>query len=463
MNDATDVYAGEDIKARKMSAPDPLLNRQETKPEREPQSPATPESIRKQIAIRRQSLNRDKSILELLRDRGLGSNEGDDEDEDEDYGANTESSYDASNSFEAPQTPPHTSCLPCFRLWPLKYYYASSESYGPKSGAKASVVESAFGEASVLDKGDAPAEDSDANTSTPTGWEAAKRATHSVNFVQKLKSGKQTDAHARLRGYLAFVPAMLIRQLDAVAATTAATAVATRATAESEHGPHGSSNNVSMKSLLRGSMAVSPSLERRQGVVFFADLSGFTKLTEKLAVHPHGAELLCAALDQVYALLLGAANQWGGDAVKFAGDAILFCWSVSDDDDETDRNIDLRQCCERAIRCSDLVHQLIKAHPPVAGVQLTLHAGLCVGPLACCVLGGATLQPRRFEFVVCGPPLAQLAVAEPAAKPGETVLSPEAAALVAGSGLCRLEAIQSPDPAAGYFRLKGMTLVLLAK
>jgi len=451
MNDGINSPSGEQTKLRKASAPDPLLNCHETQSEREPQIPATPEAIRKQIAMRRQSLNRDKSILELLRDRGQGTEDGDDEDD----SANTESSYDASSSFEASPTP-RTSCLPCLRIWSSKNGNASSKSHGSKSGVKAaSIVESVVGQATAAAEGDdATAED--ANASTPTGWEAAKRATHSVNFVQKLKSGKQTDAHARLRGYLAFVPAMLINQLDSVSATAAATAAATRPIKQNEHGFNGNSNKHSTKpTMLRGSMAVAPSLERRQGVVFFADLSGFTKLTEKLAVHPHGAELLCAALDQVYALLLGAANQWGGDAVKFAGDAILFCWTVSDDDEDKS-NDGLRLCCERAIRCSDLVHQLIKAHPPVAGVQLTLHAGLCVGPLACCVLGGATLQPRRFEFVVCGPPLAQLAVAEPAAKPGETVLSPEAAALVTGSGLCRFEPIQSPDPAAGYFRLKGM-------
>jgi class 3 adenylate cyclase len=188
-------------------------------------------------------------------------------------------------------------------------------------------------------------------------------------------------------------------------------------------------------------------------------LSGFTKLTEQLAVHPHGAELLCQALDQVYALLLVEADKWGGDAVKFAGDAILFCWPVTAaSSSETDHAVyraELALCCARAVRCSDAVHKLIQAHPPVAGVQLTLHAGLCAGPLACCVLGGGTLQPRRFEFVVCGAPLAQLALSEPAAKPGETVLSPDAAALVADTGLCRLEAIRAPNPAAGYFRLKG--------
>ena len=37
---------------------------------------------------------------------------------------------------------------------------------------------------------------------------------------------------------------------------------------------------------------------------------------------------------------------------------------------------------------------------------------------------------NRWEFVVAGPPMAQIAVAEPLALPGETVISPEAWDLV---------------------------------
>jgi hypothetical protein len=37
----------------------------------------------------------------------------------------------------------------------------------------------------------------------------------------------------------------------------------------------------------------------QHGLVFFADISGFTKLTERFADEPNGAERLCLELDKV--------------------------------------------------------------------------------------------------------------------------------------------------------------------
>ncbi len=37
---------------------------------------------------------------------------------------------------------------------------------------------------------------------------------------------------------------------------------------------------------------------------------------------------------------------------------------------------------------------------------------------------------NRWEYVVAGPPISQIAIAEPLAEPGETVVSPEAWELV---------------------------------
>ena len=52
-----------------------------------------------------------------------------------------------------------------------------------------------------------------------------------------------------------------------------------------------------------------------------------------------------------------------------------------------------------------------------------MHMGIGCGQLTSIHVGGVF---KRWEYVVAGPPMAQLAVAEPLALPGETVLSPEA-------------------------------------
>ena len=275
---------------------------------------------------------------------------------------------------------------------------------------------------------------------------SSRMASLSSKMLLAAKSPSQemsTESSDRIRGYLTFVPCMLARQLVAQQARRA------------------------FKYDLGG---VDPEALHVHGAVFFADLSGFTKLTERLAVHSHGAELLCTELDRLYTLILEEANEWGGDCVKFAGDAILFCFVANDTSDALDDEVTLARkqrenlalAVSRAVQCSERVHKRIAGHPEVAGVKLTLHAGLGCGPLTASILGGAT-TPRRFEFVIAGSPLAQIAIAEPLAKPGETVLSPEAASLVDDHVVAVKLDLDGPsgaasdeNPSAAYFQLGGL-------
>ncbi|HUR74744.1 MAG TPA: AAA family ATPase, partial [Sporichthya sp.] len=60
------------------------------------------------------------------------------------------------------------------------------------------------------------------------------------------------------------------------------------------------------------------------GTMLFADLSGFTKLSEKLQRRgPEGAELLVTTINGVFEALLRLAYDNGGSLIKFGGDALL--------------------------------------------------------------------------------------------------------------------------------------------
>lgn len=64
------------------------------------------------------------------------------------------------------------------------------------------------------------------------------------------------------------------------------------------------------------------------GSVLFADISGFTPLTEQLRVqlgNRRGAEALAALLNRVYDALVAEVDHYGGSIIGFAGDAIT-CW-----------------------------------------------------------------------------------------------------------------------------------------
>ena len=65
-----------------------------------------------------------------------------------------------------------------------------------------------------------------------------------------------------------------------------------------------------------------------QGTVAFVDISGFTKLSERLATHGKiGAEALTETIDRCFVELLGIASANGGQLIKFGGDALLLLFT----------------------------------------------------------------------------------------------------------------------------------------
>jgi len=65
-----------------------------------------------------------------------------------------------------------------------------------------------------------------------------------------------------------------------------------------------------------------------RGACLFADISGFTPLTEALrkSLQPRqGAEVLNAIINSVFEALISQVHQQGGDVLGFAGDAFT-CW-----------------------------------------------------------------------------------------------------------------------------------------
>src|SRR5436190_5232346 len=72
--------------------------------------------------------------------------------------------------------------------------------------------------------------------------------------------------------------------------------------------------------------------DRAHGAALFADISGFTPLTEALsrALGPRrGVEELTGHLNQVYDALINEVHRYGGSVIAFAGDAIT-CWFDAD-------------------------------------------------------------------------------------------------------------------------------------
>lgn len=154
----------------------------------------------------------------------------------------------------------------------------------------------------------------------------------------------------------------------------------------------------------------------------FADISGFTALTERLAARgAAGAEDLTRLLNAYLGRLVELVSASGGDIVKFAGDAILVLWEARDQEDLVER---VRRAVECALGIQAQLHDCAVADD----VRLSLKLAVGAGTVAAATLGGVF---DRWEFLVAGPPLSQVGAANAYAEPGQTVLSPEAWALAA--------------------------------
>jgi len=71
-----------------------------------------------------------------------------------------------------------------------------------------------------------------------------------------------------------------------------------------------------------------PLPDRTSGSALFADISGFTALTESLREKlgsRQGAEELTRQLGKVYSALIAEIEKYGGSVIGFAGDAMM-CW-----------------------------------------------------------------------------------------------------------------------------------------
>lgn len=152
-----------------------------------------------------------------------------------------------------------------------------------------------------------------------------------------------------------------------------------------------------------------PCRMKLETVCMFCDVSGFTKLTEKLALNGEGAEGLKTKLNSFFGQLNRVVGGHGGDIFKFAGDAVIVLWP-----DDEPLEVIARRACRCALECQAALHS--------ESGELNVKIGLGVGPCATLHVGGSA---KRAECVAVGQPLSQAFAAEARASSGDVILSKE--------------------------------------
>ncbi len=149
------------------------------------------------------------------------------------------------------------------------------------------------------------------------------------------------------------------------------------------------------------------------------DIAGFTALSERLTARGKlGAEELIALISRCYSGLIEIAERYGGDVLKFRGDALLLLF-------EGDRHED--RAARAALAMQFYIAGAGTGESSVGPVTLGMAGGLVSGPCHFFLVG-----EHQRELIVCGPAASAALALEDAAGSGEILVSPRTAAALDG-------------------------------
>nr|XP_056717177.1 adenylate cyclase type 10-like [Euleptes europaea] len=158
-----------------------------------------------------------------------------------------------------------------------------------------------------------------------------------------------------------------------------------------------------------------PSIDNFDGVLLFIDISGFTALTETFSSgssFDYGADQLTETLNQYVGDIVEEVLIFGGDILKFAGDAILALWKVY--------RRHINDIITLALKCSLSIQQEYGVHETDVGLTMRVKLGLSAGHISKVIVG----DNKHQHFVVIGRAVDEVRLAQNLAKAGEIILSP---------------------------------------
>ncbi len=155
------------------------------------------------------------------------------------------------------------------------------------------------------------------------------------------------------------------------------------------------------------------------GSLAFVDISGFTKLTERLArLGKAGAEELDDILNRTFTDLLRVAYADGAGLIKWGGDAVLLLFQ---DEGHAAR------AARASYRMRAMLRDIGRVQTPSGAVRLRMSIGIHSGAFHFFLVGDPSIHR---ELVISGPGATRTAAMEVIAEAGEIAISPETARLL---------------------------------
>lgn len=143
------------------------------------------------------------------------------------------------------------------------------------------------------------------------------------------------------------------------------------------------------------------------GSFMFADISGFTEISDRLSGAGRlGSEELAAVVNAVFDPILGIVRSFRGDVVKFGGDAVLVHFKGPDHS-------------RRAIECGRMMLVDIEdsgvAKTSLGEFPLSIHIGISKGKAVSAIVGS---RESHYDHLLCGPDISASYIAADKADSG---------------------------------------------
>lgn len=162
-----------------------------------------------------------------------------------------------------------------------------------------------------------------------------------------------------------------------------------------------------------------PMTETFDAAVLFVDMVNFTTLSDNDSVRrEHEAERLSQLLQTYFSHVIHTIHTYGGDVVRFAGDAVIAIWAC-----DPERPNDPERVMRLATQCGAALHSHVSSVSP-DGLRVVIG----YGEVKSLHIGG---PPGHWQWLLAGDPMVQITHTKAHTKPNEVVVSAQAWNVVA--------------------------------
>ncbi len=176
--------------------------------------------------------------------------------------------------------------------------------------------------------------------------------------------------------------------------------------------------------------------QQAMGAALFADISGFTPLTNALVAEfgaRRGADELTRQLNIIYTALITEVERFGGSVIGFSGDAIT-CWFDAEANPQlpTNEGSDLKRATLRAVAGALAMQAVMAGFHALeldygVAINMAIKTAIAAGPVRRILVGNDQIQ---LIDVLAGSTLDRMAATEQMAQKNELVLDARTLALI---------------------------------